>query len=69
MYDLGCGNGGYLKIMYKNGFTKLTGIEGNIPKYKEYHDIIEQDLTKPFELANSGNCIFFRSCRTYSNAI
>lgn len=58
LYDFGCGNGHYLKHFNDNGFNKLTGFEGKFPKYPEFNNIIEQDLTKPFNVSEPGNCVF-----------
>jgi hypothetical protein len=58
LYDFGCGNGHYLKKISENGFLNLTGFEGKIPKYKQFDNIIEQDLSKSFKVKTPGNCIF-----------
>lgn len=57
-YDFGCGHGQYLKKLYDAGFTKLIGYEGNPPEYKEFHNIVQQDLTVLFTVPKKGNCIF-----------
>ena len=49
IYDFGCGLGNYLKDLQENGFTKLIGIEGNIPKNKVFDLILEWDLTIPMK--------------------
>jgi SAM-dependent methyltransferase len=58
LYDFGCGNGQYLAKLHAAGFTKMTGFEGSVPVYKEFDNIIQQDLTIPFLLPETGNCLF-----------
>ena len=57
IYDFGCGTGMYLKTLQNAGFTKLTGFEGDVPTNKEFSNIIKQDLTKPFTVAEPGTVI------------
>jgi len=58
LYDFGCGNGQYLQKISSAGFTKLTGFEGKVPLFKDFENIMQQDLTVPFVLPEKGNCIF-----------
>ncbi|CAB4196989.1 hypothetical protein UFOVP1290_509 [uncultured Caudovirales phage] len=58
LYDFGCGNGHYLNEFYNAGFSNLTGFEGCIPVQKEFENIICQDLTLSFSVADKGNCVF-----------
>ena len=55
--DFGCGLGNYLKDLKNFGFKVLTGYEANIPKQKVFDNIIEQDLTIPFETFSQGHVI------------
>lgn len=57
LYDFGCGLGHYLKPLSNAGFTKLTGFEGKVPLYKEFENIISQDLSVSFSVPEKGNCI------------
>jgi len=57
-YDFGCGNGQYLAKLRDAGFSNLVGFEGKIPVFKEFEDIRQQDLSVPFKLPQTGNCIF-----------
>lgn len=58
LYDFGCGTGQYLQLLQQSGFTKLTGFEGDPPIQKVFSNIIKQDLTSPFKVAEPGNCLF-----------
>lgn len=58
LYDFGCGNGQYSQKFFENGFQKVIGFEGKIPAFKDYENIVEQDLTSPFSLQEKGNCVF-----------
>lgn len=58
LYDFGCGVGQYLEQFKNAGFTKLTGYEGDPPQQKVFDNIIKQDLTSPFSVAEPGNCVF-----------
>lgn len=58
LYDFGCGHGQYLKRLKDAGFTDMVGFEGNPPPYKEFEDIRQQDLTKPFEVDGKGTVLF-----------
>ena len=51
--DFGCGRGFYLNKLKEAKFKNLTGYEGAIPENKYFENIIQQDLTKPFKIAQS----------------
>lgn len=55
--DFGCGLGNYLKDLQDFGFKVLTGFEADVPKQKVFDNIIEQDLTIPFETFSRGHVI------------
>ena len=55
--DFGCGLGNYLKDLQDFGFKVLTGFEADIPKQKVFDNIIQQDLTIPFETFSQGHVI------------
>ena len=57
IHDFGCGLGRYLKPLNDAGFTNLIGYEGKIPAVKKFNNIIEQDLTLPFDVLNKGNVL------------
>jgi hypothetical protein len=57
LYDMGCGLGNYLLDLSNNGFKRLKGFEGSIPKERVFKLITEQDLTKPFQMYEQGNVI------------
>jgi hypothetical protein len=57
LYDMGCGLGNYLLDLSNNGFKRLKGFEGSIPKEKVFADIKQQDLTLPFIGIEQGNVI------------
>jgi tryptophanyl-tRNA synthetase len=57
VHDLGCGQGFYLNQLRSNGFKKLTGYEGCLPKSALFDNILEQDITKNFKCKNKGNVI------------
>jgi len=52
--DFGCGLGNYLKDLENAGFRHLVGFEGNIPNQKVFNDIVQRDLTIPFESTLKG---------------
>lgn len=58
VYDFGCGVGQYMKRFQDSGFTKLTGFEGHPPEIREFSNIVKQDLTLPFDVAEKGNVVF-----------
>jgi tryptophanyl-tRNA synthetase len=58
IYDFGCGNGQYLCKLQDAGFTKLIGFEAEVPKFRDFKDIRQQDLAVSFDLSEKGNCIF-----------
>ena len=53
--DFACGLGNYLKDFSENGFTRIMGIDGDIPKQAVYPFILKHDLTLPLEVAFRGN--------------
>lgn len=57
IHDFGCGLGNYVKAFLANGFTKVTGYEGDVPTQKQTLNIIQQDLTSPFIVLEQGNCL------------
>ena len=57
VYDVGCGNGAYVKYLEDAGFESVIGIEGSQLENFKTHNIIIQDLTMPFELQTKGNVI------------
>lgn len=57
-YDFGCGTGSYLKDLETQGFTNLTGFEGEIPDNNVFDNIRSQDLTKTFDVNIKGNVLF-----------
>lgn len=57
LMDIACGLGNYLKDFSENGFTRIVGIDGDIPKKAVYPFIIKQDLTLPLEVLVRGNVI------------
>lgn len=58
-YDFGCGCGKYLSYFKDAGFSDLTGFEANFSESKkEFNNIINQDLTKPFTVNKKGSCLF-----------
>ena len=53
--DFGMGLGNYLKDLKDNGFNKLYGFEGNIPKKAVFLDnVYEEDFTKPIYFTYEG---------------
>lgn len=48
LYDFGCGAGGYLRHLALEGFSNLVGFEGAPPIPREFSDVRQQDLTRPF---------------------
>lgn len=53
--DFGMGLGNYLKDLKDNGFKKLYGFEGNLPKKAVFLDsVYEEDLTKPIKFPYKG---------------
>jgi tryptophanyl-tRNA synthetase len=56
-FDFGCGVGFYSDILYRNGFKKVYGFEGEVPKNKIYKKILQQDLTQKFKCKVQGNVI------------
>lgn len=56
--DCGAGLGNYLKDLQYKSFKNLLGIEGDPPKNKVFNNIIQQDLTIPFQIMDIGNVIF-----------
>lgn len=58
VFDFGCGVGQYLRSLKEAGFTKLTGFEGRAHEMREFENIVQQDLTKPFTTETKGNVIF-----------
>jgi len=58
IYDFGCGLGLYLKHFASQGYTNLKGFEGEPPTRKEFENIVQQDLTKVFDVPVKGVCIF-----------
>jgi len=58
--DFGMGLGNYLKDLKDNGFNKLYGFEGNIPKKAVFLDnVYEEDFTKPIHFTYEGVVISF----------
>lgn len=57
LYDFGCGLGHYLKKMSEAGYTNLIGYEGKVAKNSEFSNIIEQDISKLFNVSQKGNVI------------
>lgn len=58
IYDFGCGLGLYLKHFSTQGYTNLRGYEGEPPVRKEFENIVQQDLTIPFQVNPKGLCVF-----------
>lgn len=61
VYDFACGVGQYLRRLKDSGFTKLTGFEGRVPDVREFDNILQQDLTKPFDVVEKGNVVFLEA--------
>lgn len=57
VYDFGCGIGQYSRRLSNAGFD-VVGFEGSVPPLREFGNIQEQDLSKPFTLPKKGNCVF-----------
>lgn len=57
VYDLGCGQGFYLKHLEDNGFKYLLGFEGDPPVQKMFTNIIKHDLTQDLDIPVPGNVI------------
>lgn len=57
IYDFGCGLGHYLRDLQRAGFQRLKGFEGDLPKKRVFDNIVQQDLTLPFELKEKGSVI------------
>lgn len=55
LHDFGCGLGHYLAKIKEAGYTNLTGYEGKIAKNSQFNNIVEQDISKPFQVAHKGN--------------
>lgn len=57
--DMGCGLGDYLVHLQNKGFKALLGIEGEKSNKVNFKNIINQDLTVPFDLTKEykGNVI------------
>ena len=57
--DMGCGLGDYLVHLQNKGFKTLLGIEGEKSNKVNFKNIINQDLTVPFDLTKEykGNVI------------
>lgn len=57
--DFGCGKGYYLRKLQLNGFDNLIGLEGteNIEEISYFKPILQQDLSKEFNLNKKGNII------------
>jgi 2-polyprenyl-3-methyl-5-hydroxy-6-metoxy-1,4-benzoquinol methylase len=55
--DLGCGNGSYLKDLKNAGYKKLQGYDGKVPSGKVFENILQQDLTHPFEVQTKGQVL------------
>ena len=53
IYDFGCGLGNYCKYLLDKGFQNLIGYEGKVADKKVFNNIIEQDLTKEFNIKPS----------------
>jgi hypothetical protein len=45
--DLGCGTGGYLKVLAEHGFSKLVGYDGEVPHPRLFGNVQRCDLTVP----------------------
>lgn len=58
LYDFGCGLGNYCLNFNKHGFTNVTGYEGDPPINKAFTNIVQQDLSKPFQVPVKGNVLF-----------
>ena len=56
-FDFGCGVGFYSDYLNRNGFKKVYGFEGEVPKNKMYKKILKQDLTEKFSCKVKGNVI------------
>lgn len=57
LHDFGCGTGHYLQKISEAGYTNLTGYEGKIVKESVFSNIIEQDISKLFDVSQKGNVI------------
>lgn len=57
LYDFGCGLGNYLVHLKQNGFADLVGYEENLFKEQVFENIIQQDLTKKFQVPECGNVV------------
>jgi SAM-dependent methyltransferase len=54
IYDFGCGFGDYLHNFHLNGFTDITGFEGDPKIQHDSFKIIKQNLAEPFLLEKKG---------------
>lgn len=57
IYDLGCGQGFYLKHLEDNEFKYLLGFEGEVPTQKLSTNIVRQDLTQNLDIPVRGHVI------------
>jgi len=57
--DMGCGLGNYLAHLQGNGFKKLVGVEGSKSKASVFQNIINKDLSAPFDITKNyaGNVV------------
>lgn len=58
VYDFGCGLGYYLSILQDEGFTNLSGFDGDPAEKRIFQNINKQDLSLPFTVPAPGHCIF-----------
>lgn len=56
VYDFGCGPGDYAKFLQRAGY-RVTGFEGEVPDGAVTDCIVQQDLTIPFTVPETGSVI------------
>jgi len=64
VFDLGCGDGAYLAMLARKGFTKLLGIDGTTLPDRLFDRIVAHDLTVPIEVheAARGDVLCLEVC-------
>lgn len=56
--DLGCGTGGYLKVLADAGFTALVGYDGEVPRQRLFGNVQQCDLTAKHDWVCPNDAIF-----------
>jgi hypothetical protein len=57
LYDFGCGDGYYLRNLWKMGFRKILGIDGLITPFHREDYFLRQDLSQPYSVNINGEIL------------